>query len=274
MTTDLVESGCAPLRGSSRARHARAGGYAIWLLCGLLMAACQSSAFAAIGISMQTSSTSPIAGNTVPFSYTLTLTNLDAAGPSQRIFLTDPLPRGALFVDVSVSGTNAGGFSCIGPAIGTNGTVYCECASIPGSGTAQITILARYTANMAAQVRTNTARVVSGGVANSASQQQTVLNDANQSITRLTGVSGEFGITRIAVANSGLSSVVNAMHAEALPTTANFVSVNGTGALASDCSYDPTTRTVLCAADFLPSGTAYITVVTTDSAQIFRDGFE
>lgn len=274
MTTPRVVSGLTPPSGQRHAKKLRSRGFVPALCMALLLTVVQSAAEAAVGISMQTSQLMPIAGSSSAFSYTLTVTNLDGAGPSQRVYVTDPLPRGALFLDVSVGGANAGAFSCSGPAIGSNGTVTCESASLPGSGVAVITILARYTADMAAQARTNIARVVSGGVANTASQQQTVLNDANQSITRASGVSGEFSITRIAVSNSGSSSLVNAMHAESLPATANFVSVNGTGALAQDCSFDPTTRTVLCAADFLPSGTAYITVVTTDNALIFRDGFE
>jgi|CXWL01.1.fsa_nt_gi uncharacterized repeat protein (TIGR01451 family) len=272
MSTHSKTSGFRPGGGNGRKCTLRAQG--AWLISMLLsLAAIPSAAQAAIGIALQTSNPTPVAGGSA-FSYTITLTNLDVAGPSQRIFVTDALPNGVQFLDLSISGTNAGGFSCSGPAIGSNGTVSCTSAGIPGSGSAVVVIVAQYTADMSALLRTNTARVVSGSVANSASVQQSVINDSTQSIAQVTGNSGPFVIRRTSIVNAGASAVVGAMYADAIPPGTSFVSVNATGALARDCSFDPGTRTTLCAADFLPAGTTRITLITEVAGRLFADGFE
>jgi uncharacterized repeat protein (TIGR01451 family) len=82
--------------------------------------------------------------------YTVTVANL-GPDPAVATVLSDPLPAGTTFVScTAVPGT------CVGPAVGTNGTVTADLGTMGVGATAQVTIVARVTAANGALV--NTAR--------------------------------------------------------------------------------------------------------------------
>ena len=84
------------------------------------------------------SPSSVISGSRV--TYQLVVTN-NGPGTSNGVFLTDPLPVGMTFFSCSTSqGT------CVGPAVGSNGTVVANLGSIPNPGFALVTIVATVTA--------------------------------------------------------------------------------------------------------------------------------
>lgn len=214
-----------------------------------------------LGITKATSNATPVAGGAA-FSYTLTVTN-NGASDASSVVVTDALPPGALFQNVAIVG--AGAFSCVGPTNNTNGTVTCNSALLPASGSATITIVAQYAAALASGVRTNTANVTSGTPEpspnvspNSASVQQNIQVDAPLSITKAgpaTVCAGDTFTYKITLNNGGSSTALNATITDNLPANTTFVSQVGTNAFAGKCSHNGgTPGTVTCPAVDIPSG--------------------
>ncbi len=112
-----------------------------------------------LGITKITSNPTPTAGGAA-FNYTLTVTN---NGPSNAtdVVLTDPLPPGIIFQNLTIAPGNSG-FSCIGPPVGQNGQITCTNANMAVAATATFTIVAQVVPNVASGVRFNTATVTSG----------------------------------------------------------------------------------------------------------------
>ncbi|MDX2032752.1 MAG: hypothetical protein SF339_18895 [Blastocatellia bacterium] len=222
-----------------------------------------------LGIAKVTSNLTPVAGGAA-FSYTLTVTN---NGPSdaKNVLVTDPLPPGVIFQNVSVvnNPSLAGyGLSCAGPAVATNGTVSCT-GNLPGPNggvsTSTITIVAQIVPNVASGVRTNTASVtsstqeVSPNVSpNTASVQQEIEVNAPLSITKAgpaTVCAGDSFTYSITVNNGGSSTALNATISDPLPANTTFESMSGTGAFANACSHNGgVPGTITCSTIDIPTG--------------------
>jgi uncharacterized repeat protein (TIGR01451 family) len=216
-----------------------------------------------LGITKVTSNPTPTAGGAA-FSYTLTVTN---NGPSNAadVVVTDPMPPGVLFQNVTVVGA---GFSCTTPAVATNGVVSCSNASM-APGVATITIVAQIVANVASGVRTNTATVATSTndpvVANNTSSiQQNILVDAPLSITKAgpaTVSAGDTFTYLITVNNGGSSTALNATISDPLPANTTFLNLSGTGAFTSGCTHNGgTPGTITCAAVDIPTGLSQLNV--------------
>jgi uncharacterized repeat protein (TIGR01451 family) len=81
-----------------------------------------------------------VSGSTVTFQLGVT-NNKGGSATATGVVVTDPLPVGATFLSCT---TSQG--SCLGPAVGSNGTVVANLGSIPNPGFALVTIVATVTA--------------------------------------------------------------------------------------------------------------------------------
>jgi large repetitive protein len=224
-----------------------------------------------LALDKTTSNPTPVAGGAA-FSYTITVTN---PGPStaRDVVVTDPLPPGVLLVNgnIAVGGTAGAGFSCAGPAIGTNGTITCTNANMP-VGTATLTATVQITPDVASGVRLNQATVASStpdpSLANNSnvatSAQIDIVNNATLLISKTAPAIASAGDTityNINVLNTGNSSALNVVVTDVLPANTSFVSVTGAGAFNGGCNYNQATNTVTCNAGVLPAGQHVITLL-------------
>lgn len=86
-----------------------------------------------------------------PLTYVVLVTNL-GPDPAAAVMLTDPLPPGTTFIScTAVPG------SCVGPPVGTNGTVTADLGSIAVGGSATVTIAVNVTVTTGNLVNTATA---------------------------------------------------------------------------------------------------------------------
>ncbi|HEY0158468.1 MAG TPA: hypothetical protein VGF28_14390 [Thermoanaerobaculia bacterium] len=85
--------------------------------------------------------------------------SIDNRGPSAAtdVVVTDVLPAGLLFERAGAPG----GFTCTGPAVGTNGTVTCTAPTFPANRGAVFSILVRVAPDATGGAVTNTATVTS-----------------------------------------------------------------------------------------------------------------
>ena len=227
-------------------------------------------AAAAVSIAKVTDNATPVAGG-AEFTYTITVTNDDAANPATDVVMTDPLPPSVLFQSVSLSGGAAGSWSCSGPAVGTNGVVECTAASVPASGSAVVTIAVQIAANVASGVRTNTARVASGGIEATASAGINIQVDAPLTVTKAgpgTVIAGDHAIYLITVNNGGATTALNVTVSDPLPAGVSFVSVLGTGGFFGACWFVPASATLTCFAEELASGPHHITLLVETAADL------
>ncbi len=221
-----------------------------------------------LGITKATSNANPVNGGAA-FSYTLTVTN-NGPGAAFGVVVTDPMPAGIVFQNVSVVNSNVGGLglTCSGPPVGTNGVVSCTGnfpAPSPAIPTSTITIVAQAAANQAGGNRTNTATVSSNtqeptpnAFPNSASVGQVLQVNAPLSISKTGPASvctGDTFTYQISLNNGGQSTAINATISDPLPANTTFVSMNGTGPFANGCSHDGgIPGMVTCSAIDVPSG--------------------
>jgi uncharacterized repeat protein (TIGR01451 family)/fimbrial isopeptide formation D2 family protein len=214
-------------------------------------------------VSKTTSNATPVAGG-ANFTYTILIAN---NGPSNaaNVVMTDPLPAGILFVGVAVPAGS--GFSCSGPPVNTNGIVSCSNPNMPPTlapnAPVPVTITARAAAGAAAGPRTNTANVVTttpepdppGFGNNSGSVNQTVVVNAELTITKLAGNATDGGPTvnagenlvyRIQVMNAGPSLAQNVQINDVLPANLTFVSLTGDNGFAGACTHDANANSITC----------------------------
>lgn len=224
------------------------------------------TAHAVVTAGIATSTSTPDVGGAA-FSWTITLTN-GASGVS-NVVMTFPLPPGAKIASQpTIGGTAAGSFSCLGPAIGTQGTVVCEAPTMVASAVATIVVVAQYEADMAPGVRTAQARVVASGAESLASVQQTLqaapVLTLSLAATPSVNAGGIVNL-RAGVVNNANASAINAILRIALPTGLSFLGVYGSSDFHGTCSLVVSTNTVECTPRFVGSGFGFVTVVTRSS---------
>ncbi len=216
---------------------------------------------AAVTVALSASNLTPVAGGGA-FGYTVTLANPDA-GAATNVVMTLPLPSGIEFANLSVSGAQAGAFSCTGPGVGDNGSVVCRSASFVAGGAATVDVVVTTDANLAGGIRTATARVVSGGNQNFANRQITVQNNAALSLIVAatdSAAPGTRAALLVTINSNGFSSAINGVLSMILPSEVQFASLYGTGPLADACSYNPDSREVRCSMDDVPTGIHALTL--------------
>lgn len=243
------------------------------LLGTLLALFAGNGVFAAASVSIATSNANPVAGGAA-FSYTITISS-DALG-AVNVRMTDPLPPGALFQSLAISGPSAGAFHCLQPPVGKNGLIACDAALMGASTSATVTIIATFAPDLAGGVRSNTARVISdvGLPAVTAQVQQTVANTSTLSTSSEDGVSGSMLVRRLTVTIGGTGSRLLPDITSTLPATAYVAWLEPTGDLVDSCSFDALTGNVQCLPRALGSGTHRLTIVYGLPPRLFRDGFE
>lgn len=241
-------------------------------LCALLLIVGADSARAAGSIAIISSNATPVAGGAA-FSYTLTISS-DAAGAS-NVRMICPLPPGANFQSLTISGPAAGTLECNYPAVGSNGSVDCESAQMPASSSATIAVIATFSADLAGGVRTTTARVTSDGAAAGTAQvQQTISNNSALSQSSVDGASGSLRLRRLTINNIGSSSAVQPFIFTTLPARAYLAWAEPTGSLVGSCSYDATSGELGCGPSFIRPGLHQLTIVYGLPTRVFRNGFE
>ncbi len=157
-----------------------------------------------------------IAGEDI--TYTITATN---NGPSvaSNIQISDPLPPSTTLV----SATPSAGGGCMSPPVGETGTVTCTWAGITGVGVVRTLTLAVYVPLTAADgsTVTNTARAIPSVLANDATADTLVINQADLSVTKddgvTTAVPGGSVTYVITTTNSGPSDAVGVTIADLFP---------------------------------------------------------
>jgi uncharacterized repeat protein (TIGR01451 family) len=229
-------------------------------------------ATAAVSVGIITSNATPTVGGGA-FSWTITLTN--GVGVASNVAMTFPLPPGAVFANLTVTGAAAGAYSCTGPAPQTNGTVSCEATSVAASAAATITVVAQYDADLAPGVRTAVVRVASGGTANFATIQHSMGTDVTLVMTgtsTATVSAGSAVIQRVQILNNGNSSAINALVQHTLPTGLTFNGLYAAGDLHGTCSFNPITRIITCQPRFLRQGEHSLTIVSRSNYDLIAGG--
>jgi uncharacterized repeat protein (TIGR01451 family) len=176
----------------------------------------------------KTASPEPVvSGSTL--TYRLLVSN-NGPGTSNGVVVTDPLPVGTTFLSCTVSQGN-----CLGPAVGSNGTVIANPGSIPSPGFAVVTIVVTVTAPGGITL-TNTAFVTAvtpdpSPANNTATATSTVSpapGGADLSVVKnssaATVPSGSNLTYTVTVHNGGPDLATGVIMTDALPTGTTFVS--------------------------------------------------
>lgn len=246
--------------------------HACMALCAVLFAVGADSARAAGSVAIASSNATPVAGGAA-FSLTITVST-DAAGAT-NVRMTCPMPPGANFLNLTISGLAAGSLDCNYPAVGSNGSVDCESAQMPASTSATISVVANYSADLAGGARTTTARLTSDGAAASTAQvQQTISNNSALSQSSVDGASGSLRVRRLTINNVGSSSAIQPSIFTTLPARAYLAWAEPTGSLVDSCSYNPTSGDLSCTPNYIRSGLHQLTIVYGLPTRVFRNGFE
>lgn len=168
-------------------------------------------------------------------SYDISVTKLPSDN-AENVVLTDVLPAGTTFAAIA----SPAGWSCVTPAIGSNGTVTCSIASLAPTPSAGFGITVRPdNATPGGTVITNTASVSStpadANLANnSASASTTVATPpppvADLSVTKTDGpdpvTAGNNVVYTITAANAGPASAASVSLTDAVPANTTFFSLN------------------------------------------------
>jgi uncharacterized repeat protein (TIGR01451 family) len=196
--------------------------------------------------------------------YLITVTN-NGPNPAINATLTDALPAGVTFVSLA----SAGGWSCITPAVGANGTVTCTQGSMAvGSApfTLSVTVpAAPATINNTAVVSTASADNTPGN--NNSTASTNVVFTADVSVVKTAtptapaGTNVTYGIT---VTNNGPTQASSVSMTDTLPLNTTFVSETQTTGPTFNC-VNPSVGgagTVTCTIASLVNGaTATFTIV-------------
>lgn len=227
---------------------------------------------AAASVLIATSNSSPVAGGPA-FNYTVTVAS-DVVGAS-NVRMTFPLPPGARFLNLTISGPSAGAFQCQHPGNRENGLVSCDASSMPAISSADIAVVADFDA-FSGGVVDSVARVVSdlGFPPSSASVQQTVGNNSTFATAIDDGASGSLFVRRVIASVGGNSARVAPTVTTTLPSGAYLAWFESTGDIVDSCSFVASTSEVRCEPAFLRSGFHRVTIVYGVEPRLFRNGFE
>ena len=165
-----------------------------------------------------------VSGSTL--TYLLGVTN-NGPNTSQGVVVTDPLPVGTTFVSCSTSQGN-----CLGPAVGSNGTVSANLGSLAAPGFAQVTIVVTVTAP-GGQTLSNTAvvnaqtsdPVSSNNIANKVVTVASAPTGADLSVVKTapaTVASGGGMVYHISVHNGGPDPATGVIMNDPIPSGTTF----------------------------------------------------
>lgn len=219
-----------------------------WLrACSLALLLLAGNSWAAVTVAINTNNATPTVGGGA-FVYTVTVNNPDGV-TANNLALSLPLPPGIQFLSLAVSGTGAGSFSCVQPAVSTNGQIFCRAPSLAAAATATFAATVQVQDGLAAGVRTATTRLTVGTTETTSSVQ------TNQQVTAPLAVSlagpgsaqaGSRLSYTLTLNNGGTSTTINSVVTGVLPAGFSHFSAQGTRSLADSCDYLASTRTLTC----------------------------
>lgn len=197
-----------------------------------------------------------IAGNNETYHISVTNNGPDTAN---NVSLTDALPANTTFVSLAAPG----GWTCVTPAVGTNGNVSCTIDPLAASGSAAFTLVVNVSASTPDSTNLcNTANVTAtttdpGPSANSSQVCVTVIPQADLATTKthdVTGYAGAGQVTwHVTVTNNGPSDAQNVVMTDALDITqTSYVSATPDGG--GNCNF--ASPTVTCTWATLAAGTS------------------
>jgi len=197
----------------------------------------------------KTDSPDPVtAGNNLTYTITVTNNGPDVASSASW---SDTIPAGTTFVSLSA----VAGWSCTTPAVGANGTITCNNASM-AVGSSVFTLTVNVAASTTAgTVLTNNATVTSAaGEANPGDETgtatTTVAASSDLSLTKTDSpdpvTAGNNLTYQITLTNNGPSNAASASFTDTLPAGTTFVSLSTTGAWSCTTPAIGATGTVAC----------------------------
>jgi len=219
-----------------------------------------------LSITKSTAATSVAAGGSI--SYTITLTN---NGPhnATSVVMTDVLPASLLFQSISAPA----GFSCTTPAIGANGTVTCNGASLANGASAPFTLVVTVDGNASGTI-SNTAGVSAaqtdstpGNSSATASPVTVNAASADLSLAKTTNatqavIGGTITYT-ITLTNNGPDAASSVVVSDVLPSSLLFQSISAPAGFSCTTPAVGASGTISCSAATLANGaTATFTLVT------------
>ncbi|HEX7150879.1 MAG TPA: IPTL-CTERM sorting domain-containing protein [Thermoanaerobaculia bacterium] len=219
-----------------------------------------------LGVTKTTTATDVAQGGTI--SYTINVTN---AGPdaAASAVMTDVLPASLLFQSIAAPA----GWTCTTPAVGANGTVTCNAATLANGATATFTLVATVAPSATGTI-TNTATAGHSGTDGnpgnstgaSAPTPIVVVENADLSVDKTTTATtaapgGTFSYT-ISLTNNGPDAAANVVMTDILPADLQFVSINAPAGFTCVNPAVNTNGTVTCSAATLANGTTAIFTLT------------
>jgi uncharacterized repeat protein (TIGR01451 family) len=208
----------------------------------------------------KTSASTVIAGS--PLTYTI---GYSASGPSvaSNVTLTDVLPAGTTFTSVAATG-----WSCMTPAVGTNGTITCTLPSLGVGGSGSITITVGFDPSLPAGTMVANTITISGDVVDnnpmndSATKTVTTTASSDLSVTKNAGVAlaGSTVTYTIGYTNAGPSTATTVSLTDPLPAGTTFSSITAAG---WNCTTPAVgaSGTVTCTMASLTPGSGSITLI-------------
>jgi uncharacterized repeat protein (TIGR01451 family) len=179
-----------------------------------------------LSITKTTATTNAPAGST--FSYTIVLTN-NGPDAAASVVMTDILPASLLFRSIATPA----GFICTTPAVGANGTITCNAATLANGASATFTLVVQVAASSGTFSNTATASSAtadpnggnstgaSGGVTAGPAQADIELTKTTGSTSATPGGTVNYTIT---VTNAGPSPATSVVVLDTLPAGLQFVS--------------------------------------------------
>ena len=217
-----------------------------------------------LGVTKTTGTTTIAPGGSI--TYTINVSN---AGPdaAASVVMTDVLPAQLRFTSIVAPA----GWSCTTPAVGANGTITCNAATLANGATATFTVNTTVATGTTGTI-TNTASAThsgtDGNAANNAGATPSITINSgtpNLAITKTTASTfartGSTLAYTITVTNSGTASATNVVVTDALPAGLTFVSATPSQGTCSG------TATVTCNLGTIATGAnATIALQTTVAA--------
>lgn len=214
-------------------------------------------------------------------SYTITVSNTAGPSDAQNVVITDTLPSQTTFVSAIA---NDPAVSCTAPAVGSEGIVTCNLATLPFGSSVQVLLTVKVKSSVAsgtsisntATVGTQTTDPTSSN--NTATTTTAVQTSATLAVVKTDSpdpvVAGTNLTYTITVTNNGPSDAQGVTLNDPLPAGTSFVSLSGNGIFqpAGACSHNGATPGVVnCGGLVLPAGqtaTLNVIVKVAASAQI------
>jgi uncharacterized repeat protein (TIGR01451 family) len=181
-----------------------------------------------LGVTKTTAATTATPGNTI--TYTINVSNA-GPDPAASAVMTDVLPASLLFQSISAPA----GWTCTTPAVGANGTVTCNAATLASGATATFTLVATVANNATGTIANSASASHSGTDGNPGNSSgataptPVVAASADVSINKNTNTTSvapgtTFSYT-IAVTNNGPDAAANVVMTDILPAQLQFVSI-------------------------------------------------